>query len=61
MVAVDDLRPDFGACGNAAVKSPHLDRLARSGLLFTRCYRQQAVRSPSRTSLLTGRRPDARL
>jgi arylsulfatase A-like enzyme len=57
-IAVDDLRPELGCYGHPAVKSPNLDRLAREGILFTRAYCQQAVCSPSRTSLLTGRRPD---
>jgi iduronate 2-sulfatase len=57
-VAVDDLRPQFGAYGDKVVRSPNLDRLARQGLTFNRAYCQQAVCSPSRTSLMTGRRPD---
>ncbi len=57
-VAVDDLRPQFGCYGDPLVKSPNLDRLAKEGLVFERAYCQQAVCSPSRTSLLTGRRPD---
>ena len=57
-VPVDDLRPELACYGHPVVKSPNLDRLAREGLLFTRAYCQQAVCSPSRTSLLTGRRPD---
>lgn len=57
-IAVDDLRPDFGAYGNRMVHSPNLDGLARTGVTFTRAYCQQAVCSPSRTSLLTGCRPD---
>ena len=32
--------------------------LAATGFLFTRAYCQQAVCSPSRSSLMTGRRPD---
>jgi arylsulfatase A-like enzyme len=55
--AVDDLRPELG-CYGSQVKSPNLDALAKRGLLFNRAYCQQAVCSPSRTSLLTGRRPD---
>lgn len=58
MIAVDDLRPEFGAYGSQIVKSPNLDRLARNGVLFRRAYCQQAVCSPSRSSLLTGTRPD---
>lgn len=57
-VAVDDLRPELGCYGNTLVKSPNLDRLAKTGFVFDRAYCQQAVCSPSRTSLLTGCRPD---
>lgn len=57
-IAVDDLRPEFGAYDSKVVKSPNVDRLAARGLTFLRAYCQQAVCSPSRTSLLTGARPD---
>ena len=56
-LAVDDLRPSFGAYGGP-IKTPNLDKLAAGGTTFLRAYCQQAVCSPSRTSLLTGRRPD---
>jgi iduronate 2-sulfatase len=58
-IAVDDLRPEGGTFGPSPVKTPNIDALARRGTAFTRAYAQQAVCSPSRTSLLTGRRPDA--
>lgn len=56
--AVDDLRPELGCYGNAIIKSPNIDRIAKAGLVFNRAYCQQAVCSPSRSSLLTGTRPD---
>ena len=58
-IAVDDLRPELGAYGAAHIHSPHIDRLAESGMVFRRAYVQQAVCSPSRTSLMTGLRPDS--
>lgn len=58
-IAVDDLRPDLGCYGVAHAKTPHIDRLAARGVVFDRAYCQQAVCSPSRSSILTGKRPDA--
>lgn len=58
MIAVDDLRPEAGCYGVPIIKTPHIDALAGQGLVFNRAYCQQAVCSPSRTSLLLGRRPD---
>lgn len=57
-IAVDDLRPEFGAYGKSYIHSPNLDRIAKAGLTFNCAYCQQAVCSPSRSSLLTGTRPD---
>lgn len=58
-IAVDDLRPQLGCYGHPQMLTPNLDGLANRGVLFTRAYCQQAVCSPSRTSLLTGLRPDS--
>lgn len=57
-LAVDDLRPELGCYGARTILSPNIDRIAASGVTFLRAYCQQAVCSPSRTSLLTGARPD---
>lgn len=57
-IAVDDLRPELGCYGNMIVKSPNIDRIAARGIVFNHAYVQQAVCSPSRTSLMTGLRPD---
>ena len=58
-VAVDDLRPALGCYGDKTAVTPNLDKLAREGILFERAYCQLAVCSPSRLSLMTGRRPDS--
>lgn len=58
LIAFDDLRPELGCYGNNIIKTPNLDKIAGEGLLFTHAYCQQAVCSPSRTSMLTGVRPD---
>jgi len=55
---VDDLRPNLGCYGDVNAVTPNIDLLARSGVTFSHAYCQQAVSNPSRTSLLTGLRPD---
>ncbi len=57
-IAVDDLRPELGCYGHPMIKSPNIDALAQTGVLFERTYCQQAVCGPTRASLLTGKRPD---
>jgi iduronate 2-sulfatase len=58
-IAVDDLKPAIGAYGDRQAVTPNLDALADRGSVFEQAYCQQAVCSPSRTSLMTGLRPDS--
>ncbi len=48
---------DLGCYGNAAVKTPHIDRLAADGVRCTDFYIGSPSCSPSRGALLTGRHP----
>lgn len=57
-LCADDLRPNLGCYGDPVAQTPHLDRLAKSGILFERAYCQQALCAPSRASIMTGKRPD---
>ena len=66
-IVVDDLRPDLGcysgrdfpSIDDPPIHSPNIDALARKSFLAKRAYVQQALCGPSRTSFLTGRRPDS--
>jgi len=57
-IIVEDLKNIMGCYGNPLVKTPNIDRLAQRGVIFNRAYCQYPVCNPSRSSLLTGLRPD---
>ena len=58
-IIVDDLRAQLGGPFEQSTQTPHLNALAARGVSFTRAYVQVSLCSPSRTSILTGMRPDA--
>jgi arylsulfatase A-like enzyme len=49
---------DVSAYGAADVLTPHIDRIAREGMLFSSMRANATVCSPSRAALLTGHYPD---
>eukprot|EP00040_Diaphanoeca_grandis_P010578 m.54202 g.54202 ORF g.54202 m.54202 type:complete len:714 (+) comp21876_c0_seq1:230-2371(+) len=67
MLAADDLRPQLGCYSpmswvgeHVTMHTPEIDAFANSpgSIVFLNSYCQQAICGPSRSSLLTGRRPD---
>ena len=57
-VMVDDLRPLLDCYGHPEMHTPNIDKLAQRGTLFNRAYCQYPLCSPSRTSMITGLRPN---
>ena len=57
-IAIDDLNNWLGCMdGHPNAKTPHMDRLASKGVLFTNAHCQAPLCGPSRASLMTGLRP----
>ena len=57
-IIADDLRPLLGCYGHPEIHTPNIDALAERGTLFNRAYCQYPLCNPSRTSMLTGLRPE---
>ena len=58
MISVDDLNDWIGCLGgHPQTKTPNIDRLAASGVLFTNAYCPAASCNPSRTAIMTGLSP----
>lgn len=54
-ICTDQQRWDtIGALGNEHIRTPNQDRLAASGVAFTRAYCQNPICTPSRGSFMTG-------
>jgi len=55
LLVVDDLRYDtLGYAGNAVVKTPNVDRLARDGVSFSNTFCTTSICATSRATILTG-------
>lgn len=57
-IMADDLNTALSGYGHAQCKTPNLDRLAESGVSFTRAYCQFPICGPSRASIMTGQYPE---
>lgn len=57
-IIADDISwDDIGSYGNANIRTPNIDKMAKDGLRFTNVFLTTSSCSPSRISILTGRYP----
>ena len=61
-ISVDDLNDWIGCMeGHPQAKTPNLDRLAASGVLFTNAHCPAPACNPSRAAIMTGVSPNSRV
>ncbi|NND98515.1 MAG: sulfatase, partial [Pirellulaceae bacterium] len=53
-IVIDDMSANFSCYGETTIETPHVDRLAREGLRFTRAYATSPVCSTFRSAMITG-------
>jgi choline-sulfatase len=59
-IAIDDLNDWLGAYGgHPQVVTPHIDKLAEQGVLFSNAHCQAPICNPSRVSLILGKLPSS--
>ncbi|MDI7275553.1 MAG: sulfatase-like hydrolase/transferase [Anaerolineae bacterium] len=57
-IVTDQQRADhLGCTGNSVLRTPHIDRLAATGVRFTRAYVNNPLCMPGRATLFTGQTP----
>lgn len=59
LLMADDLASTLGSYGHPQAQTPHLDALAKEGVLFNRAYCQFPHCNPSRSSMMSGLRPNS--
>ncbi|MGH7996412.1 MAG: sulfatase family protein [Opitutaceae bacterium] len=57
LITTDQQHPNLLGCLNPELRTPHLDRLAAEGTLFTRAYCPNPTCTPTRASIITGLYP----
>jgi len=57
IIYTDELQFSDLGCYGGKIPTPHIDQLAREGLMFTRAYTTASMCTPSRYSVLTGQFP----
>ncbi len=58
-ITCEDIGPHLGCYGDAYATTPHLDRLAARGMIYTRVWSGAPVCAPARTAIISGLHPTA--
>ncbi|NGP45443.1 sulfatase-like hydrolase/transferase [Bacillaceae bacterium SIJ1] len=53
-ISLEDTSPRFGCYGDDVARTPHIDRLASEGTVFTQAFATAGVCAPSRSAIITG-------
>lgn len=56
-ITSEDHGPHLGCYGDRFARTPHLDRLAKKGMIYTRAWSNAPVCAPARTTLISGLYP----
>ncbi len=53
-ITSEDHGPHMGCYGDTFARTPNIDKLARKGMIFTRCWSNAPVCAPARTTIISG-------
>ncbi len=54
-IYIEDMNPFMGCYGDDTIETPHMDGLAKNGVLFEKAFVTAGVCSPCRSAIITGR------
>ncbi|MCI0445943.1 sulfatase-like hydrolase/transferase [bacterium] len=57
LITIDTIRPDYVSCYGGSNNTPHIDSIAKSGILFENTFSEVPLTFPSHTSILSGLSP----
>src|ERR1700675_1969758 len=56
-ITSEDHGPHMGCYGDTFARTPNIDKLAKKGMIFTRCWSNAPVCPPARTTIISGLYP----
>ncbi|MCP5052122.1 MAG: sulfatase-like hydrolase/transferase, partial [bacterium] len=60
VITIDTLRADsLGCYGSKKAQTPHIDKLAKAGVMFKNCYSPVPITMPAHSTIFTGKVPVA--